>query len=178
MQEYEVVTVRERIEDGWDCESVTSLYTNTENHPAVIIESGKVNRKIKLSKKTGIPLDVLPAKKGKAAGDKEHDDDDDSDDSDDIDTMRYVSLARITRLSLSPSLMPRRTHSTTSTNLGMARRKNETPEERRERKRLAKEAKKSKRLQKKNLKQQFKKEELRQASTSLQVQIHPTGVRF
>jgi protein LTV1 len=68
--------------------------------------------------------------------------------------------------------------STTSTNLGIARRKDETPEERRERKKLAKSSKKERRVQKKSTKIQYKQEDLRQAATEVQVQKFPTGVRF
>ncbi len=53
--EQEVEMVEEESSDSFDVESIVSTYTNTDNHPAVISE-----KKIKLSKKTGIPLNVLP----------------------------------------------------------------------------------------------------------------------
>jgi protein LTV1 len=45
-------------EKEWDCESIISTYSNLENHPTLISED-KPNR-IKLSRKTGMPLNVLP----------------------------------------------------------------------------------------------------------------------
>ncbi|XP_022091362.1 protein LTV1 homolog isoform X2 [Acanthaster planci] len=46
-------------EERWDCESILSTYSNLYNHPTTIKEPPK-NKSIKLSKKTGMPLDVLP----------------------------------------------------------------------------------------------------------------------
>jgi len=54
-------------EQKWDCESIISTYSNTENHPKLIIE-----KKVKLSAKTGIPLGVLEDKNKS----KENDDND------------------------------------------------------------------------------------------------------
>ena len=47
-------------EDRFDCESIVSTYSNLYNRPAIINE--KDEAKIKLSKKTGLPLGVLPDK--------------------------------------------------------------------------------------------------------------------
>ncbi|XP_038057454.1 protein LTV1 homolog [Patiria miniata] len=47
-------------EERWDCESILSTYSNLYNHPTTIKEPPK-NKSIKLSKKTGMPVDVLPA---------------------------------------------------------------------------------------------------------------------
>lgn len=41
----------------WDCESILSTYSNLYNHPQLIKEPPKA---VKVSVKTGIPLDVLP----------------------------------------------------------------------------------------------------------------------
>ena len=56
----EYVEVEEKVEEKWDCESILSTYSNTENIPKLIVE--KSNVKIKLSNKTGMPLGVLPTK--------------------------------------------------------------------------------------------------------------------
>ncbi|EGG22698.1 hypothetical protein DFA_04828 [Cavenderia fasciculata] len=44
----------------WDCETILTTYTNIYNHPSTIREEGI--KKIQLSKKTGIPLGVLPTR--------------------------------------------------------------------------------------------------------------------
>lgn len=46
-------------DDRLDCESIISTYSNIYNHPAMI---GNEESKIKLSKKTGLPLGVLQEK--------------------------------------------------------------------------------------------------------------------
>nr|XP_033794860.1 protein LTV1 homolog isoform X3 [Geotrypetes seraphini] len=43
----------------WDCQSILSTYSNLYNHPQLIKEPPKP-KAIKVSSKTGIPLDVLP----------------------------------------------------------------------------------------------------------------------
>lgn len=42
----------------WDCESVVSTYSNLYNRPKIIAEPA-VQKKIRISRKTGIPLEVL-----------------------------------------------------------------------------------------------------------------------
>lgn len=61
----------EKPKEKWDCESIISTYSNLENHPTLIREEPKKKKKtIQLSKKTGIPIGVLPTKE------KEEEDDD------------------------------------------------------------------------------------------------------
>ncbi|KAJ1973311.1 Protein ltv1, partial [Dimargaris xerosporica] len=53
--EYEVIhyqTTR-KYGDDWDCESILSTYSNTENHPQLITEEPR--RRIKLNSRTGMP---------------------------------------------------------------------------------------------------------------------------
>ncbi|XP_041064969.1 protein LTV1 homolog [Carcharodon carcharias] len=57
-EEIEVLVIEEPTEQ-WDCESILSTYSNLYNHPKLITDPPKLNP-IKVSKKTGIPLDVLP----------------------------------------------------------------------------------------------------------------------
>uniref|UniRef100_A0A8C8VJ23 Protein LTV1 homolog n=1 Tax=Pelusios castaneus TaxID=367368 RepID=A0A8C8VJ23_9SAUR len=45
--------------EKWDCESILSTYSNLYNHPKLIEEPSK-SKPIKISHKTGIPLDILP----------------------------------------------------------------------------------------------------------------------
>lgn len=56
-------------EKEWDCESIISTYTDTENHPTIIKEDG--TKKIKLSQKSGLPLNVLPKIEKKIKKEKE-----------------------------------------------------------------------------------------------------------
>jgi protein LTV1 len=66
----------ERVRNPWDCESILSTYSNLDNNP-VTIGSGRRRKKknqlqqdsgeelvekIRLSNKTGLPLDVLPSR--------------------------------------------------------------------------------------------------------------------
>ncbi|XP_008283191.1 protein LTV1 homolog [Stegastes partitus] len=48
-------------EEKWDCETIISTYSNIYNRPKVIQEPSKP-KPIIVSSKTGIPLDVLPAR--------------------------------------------------------------------------------------------------------------------
>ena len=82
------------------------------NHPTLIDDRNPIG-KIELSNKSGLPLGVLP---DKAKKNKNKEDDNDSEDSDD-----NISV--------------------TSTNFGEKRNRNETPDEKRERKKIAKEMK-------------------------------------
>ncbi|XP_037376402.1 protein LTV1 homolog [Talpa occidentalis] len=61
-EEEEIVTVvLEDSKEKWDCESICSTYSNLYNHPQLIKYQPKP-KQIKLSSKTGIPLNVLPKK--------------------------------------------------------------------------------------------------------------------
>ncbi|XP_038673043.1 protein LTV1 homolog isoform X2 [Scyliorhinus canicula] len=57
-EETEMLVIEEPTEQ-WDCESILSTYSNLYNHPKLITDPPKLNQ-IKVSKKTGVPLDVLP----------------------------------------------------------------------------------------------------------------------
>ena len=65
----------------WDCQSITSLYSNTENHPTLIDEP----KQIKLSSKTGIPLGYLGQHAAKRKVEEESDEEDSDDEYDDDD---------------------------------------------------------------------------------------------
>lgn len=59
-EEEETITlVIEEPKEKWDCESILSTYSNLYNHPK-LIDVPQKPRPIKVSNKTGIPLDVLP----------------------------------------------------------------------------------------------------------------------
>eukprot|EP00026_Physarum_polycephalum_P006666 Phypoly_transcript_06717.p1 GENE.Phypoly_transcript_06717~~Phypoly_transcript_06717.p1 ORF type:complete len:551 (+),score=146.95 Phypoly_transcript_06717:87-1739(+) len=122
----------EKKQEKWDCDTIISTYSNLENHPKLIVEP---SNKIKLSKKTGMPLGVLGTR-GPQKG--THQDDQDSEESQD--------------------------DSSVASNTGKARSKDETPEQRKERKRLVKEEKKANREKKKLVKQAYKSEEIKQTN--------------
>ncbi|XP_061881992.1 protein LTV1 homolog [Entelurus aequoreus] len=52
-------------EDKWDCETIISTYSNIYNRPKVIQLPPKV-KPIRVSARTGVPLDVLPAREPSA----------------------------------------------------------------------------------------------------------------
>lgn len=59
-EEEEIVTVvLEAVKEKWDCESICSTYSNLYNHPQLIKYQPKP-KQIRISSKTGIPLNVLP----------------------------------------------------------------------------------------------------------------------
>ncbi|XP_037545919.1 protein LTV1 homolog [Nematolebias whitei] len=58
-EETETVVVEEAPQETWDCETIISTYSNLYNRPKVIEEPAKP-KPIRVSSKTGIPLDVLP----------------------------------------------------------------------------------------------------------------------
>ncbi|XP_037620471.1 protein LTV1 homolog isoform X2 [Sebastes umbrosus] len=59
-EEMETVVIKAQ-EEKWDCETIISTYSNIYNRPKIIQEPPKM-KPIRVSHKTGIPLDVLPAK--------------------------------------------------------------------------------------------------------------------
>ena len=121
---------------AWDCESVLSTYSNVYNHPAILDAGPARAPRIRIGQ-SGMPIGVLgkdrggePAAGSKAAegGDKAadanddeggDDDDDNDDDDDDDDDATFTSV-----------------------NAGQARQRQETPEEKRARKKAVKEQRK------------------------------------
>lgn len=129
----------------WDCESILSTYSNIYNHPKLIeVPSKKRLAKIQVDSKTGLPKNVFDdEKKGK------------------------LTIKSLTKLSLDEeksstvkSLCAESVISTLSV-LSM-RPKDETPEEKRERKKLLKEYRNERRIEKKSNKIAFNDERLRQ----------------
>ncbi|XP_013421817.1 protein LTV1 homolog isoform X2 [Lingula anatina] len=57
-----VKMVMEKPDEKWDCETILSTYSTLYNHPKTIEEPTKKEKDIKFSKKTGIPLGILPQK--------------------------------------------------------------------------------------------------------------------
>lgn len=122
--------VDDREEKKWDCESILSTYSNIYNHPK-LIEEPKRNRKIKINPKTGLPENVLGSEGGKL-------------------TMK--SLAKLEQGESAKSSGPKSLcdGSVISTlSVLSIRPKDETPEERRERKKLLKEYRAERRIERK-----------------------------
>ncbi|XP_017312729.1 protein LTV1 homolog isoform X3 [Ictalurus punctatus] len=59
-QEMEILVIEESPEEKWDCETIISTYSNLYNRPKLIEDPPRQKKQIRVSSKTGIPLDVLP----------------------------------------------------------------------------------------------------------------------
>lgn len=130
----------------WDCESILSTYSNIYNHPKLIeVPSKKKISKIQIDPKTGLPKNILDGdQKGKL-------------------TMK--SLAKLAdeeeRSQAGPRSLCADSVISTLSVLSL-RPTDETPEERRERKKLLKEYRNERRIEKKSNKVAFNDERLRQ----------------
>ena len=141
-------------EDGkkkkWDCESILSTYSNIYNHPKLIEEQRRARTgRIQLNPRTGIPLDTLEG---------------------DTITLTASKLAKLNDggslgAGGPKSLCAQSVISTLS--VLSLRPKDETPEERRERKKLLKEYRAERRFEKKANKEAFKEEAKRQTKIKM-----------
>nr|CAG4641818.1 EOG090X08PQ [Eurycercus lamellatus] len=147
-------------EDGiperkWDCESILSTYSNIYNHPKLISEPS--NGKIKVCSKTGIPLNVL----GKPGLTKKFLDqlnqEDPSRDKVDHDETRSI-ISTLSTISIRP--------------------KDETPEQRKERKQLVKEYRRERRMEKKANAVAFKEEKKLQEKQNLNNRVNVHGLKL
>ena len=71
----------EKDDEKWDCETILTTYSNTYNHPKLITQIP--TNKIRLSKKTGLPLadnNKIATKEAKVVQKEDDDSDDDDDD--------------------------------------------------------------------------------------------------
>lgn len=146
-------------EDGgrkkkWDCESILSTYSNIYNHPKMIEEANRrqsklVSGKIQLNPKTGIPLDTLEG---------------------DTNTLTASKLAKLNSEGVSNAFAPKSlcAQSVISTlSVLSLRPKDETPEERRERKKLLKDYRQERRIERKANTEAFKEEGKRQVKIKM-----------
>lgn len=129
----------------WDCESILSTYSNVYNHPKLIEVPSKRMTKIQVDRKTGLPKNVFDdEQKGK---------------------LTVKSLAKLTideeNSADGPKSLCAQSVISTLSVLSM-RPKDETPEEKRERKKLLKEYRNERRIEKKSNKTAFNDERLRQ----------------
>lgn len=63
-EELEKIVTNPNENDQWDCQSILSTYSNIYNHPKLISAPPKLG-KIEINKRTGIPKNVLNGKPGK-----------------------------------------------------------------------------------------------------------------
>ncbi|XP_029035949.2 protein LTV1 homolog [Osmia bicornis bicornis] len=151
-----VVDARER--EKWDCESIISTYSNIYNHPKLISEP-KQPQKIKVDPKTGIPRNVLDCSEKLTAK-----------------TLAQFDQQNENNKPKGPQSIAETMRSTLST-LSI-RPKNETPEERKQRKRALKEYRKERREERKANTEAFKEEKKRQEKILLNNKQNVQGNRI
>lgn len=151
-KEEEIVALEVSDDEGgekkkkWDCESILSTYSNIYNHPKLIdVPSKRRLNKIVVDPKTGLPKNIFESdQKGK---------------------LTVKSLAKLAneeeKLQAGPKSLCAESVISTLSVLSL-RPKDETPEERRERKKLLKEYRNERRIEKKSNKLAFNEERLRQ----------------
>ncbi|XP_063989879.1 protein LTV1 homolog [Diachasmimorpha longicaudata] len=157
----ERLAVEPREKEKWDCESVLSTYSNIYNHPKLIVEPKGLG-KIKLHSKTGIPKDVLGQQSGK------------------LTTKSLAQWDRQNDLTYGKAVGPPSIVETMKSTLSLlsTRPKDETPECRRERKKVIKEYRKERRLERKANTEAFKEEKKRQEKIMLNNQQNVQGNRI
>lgn len=174
-EEFEYVQVKEK--PKWDCETILSTYSNLYNHPKLIKEPPKKSNKIKIDKRTGIPKDVIDSNKLTAKALNRLDQENTG-----YQPKGPKSVAG--KFSTSNTL----TLFDWNRNLGQSvisqlsalsiRNKNETPEEKRDRKMALKEYRRERRLEKKQNSEAFKDEAKRQVKISINNRNNVQGNRI
>ncbi|XP_058057282.1 protein LTV1 homolog [Anopheles bellator] len=151
--------VEDDAEKKWDCESILSTYSNIYNHPKLIDEPKRC-RKIEINSKTGLPAHVLGS---------------------DGDKLTIKSLAKLeqggsnSKQDGPKSLCDQSVISTLS--VLSIRPKDESPEEKRERKKLLKEYRTERRIERKANTLAFKQEKKIQEKNKINNQVN-TGQRI
>lgn len=135
-------------EQRWDCESIISTYSNLYNHPKLIVEPKK--EKVKLSSRTGIPVKEKGglSRQGLRQLEREFED--------------SAEEETRSRTSVASSIRP----------------KDETPEQRRERKAAVRALRRERRAEKKANTEAFKAETLRQERALANVRQNLTSMRL
>lgn len=130
--------------EKWDCESIISTYSNTDNHPKMI-PTVRLNKKkhIKISTKTGIPIGYFPTRKPDTIDEEEGG---------------------------SGSEYEEEEDEGPAENLGEKRNKKETKAEKKARKAATKAARRERRAQKKELKQIYTEETSKLHKTLVKMQ--------
>ncbi|XP_046473342.1 protein LTV1 homolog [Neodiprion pinetum] len=151
-----VVDAREK--EKWDCESILSTYSNIYNHPKLISEP-KGSGKIKINPRTGIPQDVLNSSNGTLTAK----------------TLAKFNLENDSQANAGPRSVAETMKSTLS--VLSIRPKDESPEDRKERKKALKEYRKERRLERKANIEAFKEEKKRQEKIMLNNRNNVQGNR-
>ncbi|KAL7021089.1 hypothetical protein ACKWTF_011747 [Chironomus riparius] len=135
----------------WDCESMLSTFSNIYNHPKLIEVSSK--KKIQINPKTGMPKNILNSEQAGKLTEK---------------TLAKLNSEQTESTSgnAGPKSLCAESVLTTLSVLSL-RPKDETPEEKRERKKLLKEYRNERRIEKKANKLAFNDERLRQHSITM-----------
>ncbi|XP_030380882.1 protein LTV1 homolog [Scaptodrosophila lebanonensis] len=152
--EYEVEDPKEK---KWDCESILSTYSNIYNHPKLIDEPRRSRRSsattnaapIQIDPKTGLPTNVL---RGGVDGQ--------------LTAKALANLEDSASKETGPKSLCAKSVLSTLSVLSI-RPKDETPEEKRERKRLLKEYRNERRIEKKANAEAFKEEKKRQTGVKI-----------
>lgn len=155
--------VEYEVEDGkekkWDCESILSTYSNIYNHPKLIDEP-RSNRRaapIQIDPKTGLPVNVL-----RGSADAQ------------LTAKALANLADDSPDKAGPKSLCAKSVLSTLSVLSI-RPKDETPEEKRERKRLLKDYRSERRIEKKANADAFKEEKKRQTHVKINQRTNQQG---
>lgn len=139
------IEVSDDEEKKWDCQTILSTYSNLYNHPKLIVEtSSKKNKRIQINSSTGIPMGVISDEKQKLSN---------------------KALAKLQRQAAGEDEVNSHgvPESVISTLTALSfRPKDETPEEKRERKKLVKEHRTDRRMERKANTIAFKQEKVKQ----------------
>nr|CAG4651948.1 EOG090X08PQ [Triops cancriformis] len=146
----------EENKEKWDCESILSTYSNIYNHPKLISEPGKP--RIRVSGKTGIPLDVL----GKPGLTKKF-----------LDQLNEANVKARAQEDIEETESVLSTISTLS-----IRPKGETPEDRKFRKQALKDYRRERRIEKKSNTLAFKEEKKRQEKIVINSRVSTLGAKI
>jgi len=148
----------------WDCQSVLSTYSSAYNHPKLIDEPRRAKSKLVINPKTGMPMNVFNGEN---------------------DQLTLKSLAKLNADTMNSgddkeagpkSLCAQSVLSTLS--VLSLRPKDETPEEKRQRKKLLKEYRLERRVERKSNTQAFKDEKKRQTQVDLNNRNNIQGNRI
>ncbi|CAL1677989.1 unnamed protein product [Lasius platythorax] len=143
--------------EKWDCESILSAYSNIYNHPKLIPEPPKCSKKIQIDRKTGVPKNVL-GNTGKLTAEL---------------------LAQFDATDNTPKGSQSVAESRKSTlSILSIRPTGETPDARKERKKLLKEYRKERRIERKANTEAFKEEKKRQEKIKLNNRQNIQGNRM
>lgn len=156
-EELRNLDITEKPEAKWDCESILSTYSNLYNHPKLISEP-KGERKIRINPKTGIPMNVLNNSNKLTAK-----------------TLAQFDLEQNKSLPKGPQSCAESVLSRLS--VLSIRNKDESPEEKKNRKHLLKEYRRERRLEKKANAEAFKEEKKRQEKILLNNKNNVQGIK-